>query len=138
MHLSMVHVLRCFVFHFACFMLKVIMYDVDNRKCVYKAYCDAKEMKFRIFKDFILLRFSKKYFCGRPHEIYFRHPVRRKQSYIFFWPQHESSQFCNYQGLVKETGIPLTSSALGSSIIRQHYQLPCSKHRDVIPNFTQS
>ena len=33
-----------------------------------------------------------------------------------------------------ETGIPLTSSTLGSSIIRQHLQLPCLKHGDVIPN----
>ena len=31
--------------------------------------------------------FQKKYFCGRPHEIYFRHPVQRKQSIIFFWPK---------------------------------------------------
>ena len=35
----------------------------------------------------IYISFPKKYFCGRPHEIYFRHPVRRKQSY-FFWPKH--------------------------------------------------
>ena len=24
--------------------------------------------------------------CGRSFKIYFRHPVRRKQSYIYFWP----------------------------------------------------
>ena len=29
---------------------------------------------------------QKKYFCGRPGELFFRHPVRRKQTYFFFWP----------------------------------------------------
>ena len=32
---------------------------------------------------------AKKIFCGRPVEIFFRHPVRRKQSYIFCWPDFE-------------------------------------------------
>ena len=29
----------------------------------------------------------KKYFCGRPSELFFRHPARRKQTYYFFWPE---------------------------------------------------
>ena len=66
------------------------MYDVDYRECVCEAYCDPKEMKFRIFKDLNLLRFSKNIFL---HEIYFRHPVRRKQSYIFFWPKVHNFDF---------------------------------------------
>ena len=30
---------------------------------------------------------QKNYFCGRPGELFFRHPVRRKQTYYFFWPK---------------------------------------------------
>ena len=42
------------------------MYDVGYRKCDYEAYCDPKEMKFRIFKDCNLLKFSKKNFLRLP------------------------------------------------------------------------
>ena len=34
----------------------------------------------------------KKYFCGRPSELFFRHPVLRKQ---FFWPYDQISPFKN-------------------------------------------
>ena len=44
------------------------------------------------FRWYISLHIFKKYFCGHPHEIYIRHPVRRKQSYIFFWPEGEKSR----------------------------------------------
>ena len=36
-------------------------------------------------RTFFLL---KKYFCGRPGELPFRHPVRRKQTYYIFWPKY--------------------------------------------------
>ena len=45
-------------------------------------------MNFRRYLSLYILQ--KKYFCGRPHEIYFRHPVRRKQSFIFFWPNQRN------------------------------------------------
>ena len=31
----------------------------------------------------------KKYFCGHPGELFFCHPVRRKQTYHYFWPHQK-------------------------------------------------
>ena len=46
------------------------------------AHSHTPSRKLQIFDDIYL---PEKYFCGRPHEIYFRHPGRRKQSFILFW-----------------------------------------------------
>ena len=54
----------------------------------YQPYIVTHKNEITNFQRYLSLYiFKKKYFCGRPHEIYFRHPVRRKQSYIFFWPK---------------------------------------------------
>ena len=82
------------------FSLQYEMSQSGNYGCIYvlrwstEVLCQFKlikpilwpiKIKIRIFDEIYL--FSK-YFCGRPHEIYFRHLVRRKQKFIFFWPQH--------------------------------------------------
>ena len=36
---------------------------------------------------------QKNYFCGRPGELFFRHPVRRKQTYYFFWPYYRMNMY---------------------------------------------
>ena len=53
-----------------------------------KLIVTPKKWNFKFSRILISWDFQKKYFCGRPHQIYFRNPVRRKQSYIFFWPQN--------------------------------------------------
>ena len=63
------------------------MYDVGYRKCVYEAYCDPKEMKFRIFKDFNLLRFSKKIFLRPPAWDLFSSPGEPETKLYFLLAQ---------------------------------------------------
>ena len=114
MHVSMVHGLRYFVFHFTCFILKSNMYDAGYRKCVYQPIVTQK----KIFEDFYLVTFSKKKsFCGRPHEIYFRHPVRRKQSFIFFWPLQKNKNIIFFQQIFVKTNKSLTQLMFSSGMV---------------------
>ena len=88
-----------------------------------------KKIKFRIFYDLSLHIFQKKYFCGCPHEIYFRYPVRRKQNYIFFWP-HTSPVFFNLVFNLISASLclsvilqPASSSQLPQSLFESHFKL---------------
>ena len=68
-------------------------------------------MNFRRYSSLCI--WQKTYFRGRPHEIYYRHPVRRKQSYISFWPDGERNNFiCTNFRDVRECLYPLNRAAL--------------------------
>ena len=86
MALPMAHALLYFVFYFACFMLKGNHVGHWLSETCLSSLLSPEKIKFRIFDHIYLYIFSKKKFCSRPQEIYFRHLVRRELNYVFFWP----------------------------------------------------
>ena len=71
-------------------MLNHVIYAFTKTSDVTFEFVTRKSNIFRRsfgFEHHFLIQ--RKYFYGRPGELFFRHPVRRKQTYYYFWPHQK-------------------------------------------------
>ena len=80
------------MFHFACFLLKIyhIRHRLSEKSLL--SHIVTQKSTFKFSRNPISKHFQKN--CRRPHEIHYRHPVRRKKRHILCCPEDSTYNLC--------------------------------------------